>query len=179
MTNTRAFVFMILPAVALTAASLAATAPSLTGTWVPNPAASTQGKELMQSVSPGAPPAPPAPAQGVQGHLPALRIRHAEPRVTIENLDDDGSVISTIEVTTDGAENVNLLAGGALTHKSRTVWDGTVLRTTWKIEQNGQVAITGTDARELTSPDSLVVTTTTEDSRSRSRSVIAYRRKQS
>jgi hypothetical protein len=50
-------------------------------------------------------------------------------------------------------------------------WDGAILRTVWKLEQNGQVVISGTEARELTSRDTLVVTTTTEDSKSRSRSV--------
>jgi len=179
MIRTRALVYMILPALALATASWAAAAPSLTGTWVPDPAASTHSKELKQAAEPGAPPAPPAPAQGIQDHLPVLRISHDEPRVKIDFLEDDGSVISTTELTTDGTENVNARAGGALTHKSTTAWDGTVLRTSWKLEQNARVVIAGTDASELTSPDTLVVTTTTEDSKSRSRSVIVYHRKQS
>ena len=169
----RALVCRILPAIAITTASLAAAAPTLTGTWVPDRAASTQSKELKQTPAPGAP-----PAQGIQDRLPALRIRHDEPRVRIEFLGDDGSVISTTELTTDGAENVNTRAGGALTHKSRTGWDGTILRTTWKIERNGQTVIAGTDEHELASPDTLVMTTTTEDAKSRSRSVIVYRRRQ-
>jgi hypothetical protein len=179
MTSIRTLAGSILSALALASASLAAAAPSLTGTWVPDPAASTHGKELKQAAEPGSPPAPPAPVQGIQGHLPVLRISHAEPRVKIEFLEDDGSVISTTELTTNGAENVNARAGGALTHRSSTAWDGTVLRTTWKIEQGARTVIAGTDAHELTSPDTLVVTTTTEDSKSRSRSVLVYRRKQS
>jgi len=174
----KALTCRILPAIVLATAALAAAAPNLTGTWVPDPAASTQSKELKQAAQPGAPPAPPAPAQGIQDHLPAVRIRHDEPRVKIEFLEDDGSVISTTDLTTDGAENVNTRAGGALIHRSSTTWDGALLRTAWKIEQNAQVVIAGTETRELTSPDTLVVTTTTEDSKSRSRSVIVYRRKQ-
>jgi len=179
MTSTRSFICTILPALALATASLAAAAPTLTGTWVPDPAASTHSKELKQVAEPGAPPAPPATSQGIQDHLPAMRISHDEPRMKIEFLEDDGSVISTTELTTDGAENVNTRAGGVLTHKSSTGWDGTVLRTAWKIEREARVVIAGTDARELTSPDTLTVTTTTEDSKSRSRSVLVYHRKQS
>ncbi len=177
MTSTR--ICRTFSALALATASLATAAPTLTGTWIPDPAASTQSKELKQAAEPGAQPAPPAPAQGIQDHLPALRISHDEPRVKIEFLEDDGSMISTTDLTTDAVENVNARAGGALTHKSSSAWDGAVLRTTWKIERDARVVIAGTDARELTSPDTLTVTTTTEDSKSRSRSVIVYHRKQS
>ncbi|HYU33308.1 MAG TPA: hypothetical protein VEW48_14210 [Thermoanaerobaculia bacterium] len=177
MTSARTLFGTILPVFALATASWAAAAPSLTGTWVPDPAASTHSKELKQTAEPGAPPAPPAPAQGIQDHISTLRIRHDEPRVKIEFLEDDGSIISTTDLTTDGTENVNARAGGALTHRSTTAWDGTVLRTSWKLAQNARVVIAGTDASELTSPDTLVVTTTTEDSKSRSRSVIVYHRK--
>jgi hypothetical protein len=160
---------------ALATVTLAASAPSFTGTWIPDPAASTHRKELKQAAEPGA---PPAVAQGIQDHLPSVRIRHEEPRLTIEYLEDDGSVISTTALTTDGAENVNARAGGALTHRSTSAWDGAILRTTWKLQQDARVVIAGTDASELTSPDTLVVTTTTEDSKSRSRSVLVYHRRQ-
>jgi hypothetical protein len=107
-----------------------------------------------------------------------MRIQHVEPRLTIEFLEAQGGVISATAITTDGKENVNPRAGGALTHKSTSQWDGKVLRTTWKIEQDGRVVISGVDERTLTSPDTLVVKTTTEDSKSRSRSAITYHRGQ-
>lgn len=75
-----------------------------------------------------------------------------------------------------GLENVNSRAGGAMVHKSVSTWVGNTLRTTWKIERDGRVGISGVDERELRAPDTLVVTTTTEDSKSRSRSVIVYHR---
>jgi hypothetical protein len=161
-----------------TAVAATAQAPTLTGTWIPDPAASTQSKELKASPQPGAPPAPPAPSQGIQDRLPAMRIQHAEPRLTIEFFEVQGSVISATAITTDGKENVNARAGGALTHKSTSKWDGQILRTAWKLEQGGRVVISGVDERTLASPDILVVTTTTEDSKSRSRSAITYHRGQ-
>lgn len=160
-----------------TLASASAQPPSLTGTWIPDPAASTQSKELKRTVQPDAAPAPPAPSAAIQQQLPAMRIQHHEPRLTIDFLDSDGSVISTTGITTDGKENLSPRAGGALTHRSTSRWDGKVLKTDWRLEQQKAVmVISGVDQRELTSPDTLVVTTTTEDSKSRSRSVIVYYR---
>jgi len=160
----------------LAGAAAAALPPSLAGTWIPDPAASTRSKELKQVVQPGAPPAPPAVSAAIRDQLPTLRIAHSEPRLTIEYLNPDGSVISTTETTTDGKENASTRPGETLLRKSVSGWDGNVLKTTWKLEQNGAVVISGVDRRELTSPDTLVVTTTTEDSKSRSRSVILYHR---
>jgi murein DD-endopeptidase MepM/ murein hydrolase activator NlpD len=157
--------------------SASAQPPSLTGTWIPDPAASTQSKELKKTVQPGAAPAPPAPPAAIQEQLPPMRIQHREPRLTLEFLDADGSVISTTEITTDGKENLSTRAGGALTHRSNSRWDGKVLKTDWKLEQQkAVVVISGQDQRELTSPDTLVVTATAEDSKSTSRSVIVYHR---
>ena len=160
----------------LAQAIVAVQPPTLTGTWIPDSAASTQSKELKQAVQPGAPPAPPAPPATIRDHLPTLRIHHGEPRLTLQFLDADGSVISTTEVTTDGKENMNSRAGGALVHRSTSRWDGNTLRTDWKIERDAAVVISGVDRTELTSADTLVVTTTTEDSKSRSRSTIVYHR---
>ncbi len=166
-------------ALIVTQASASAQPPSLTGTWIPDPAASTQSKELKQTAEPGAAPAPPAPSGAIQEQLPTMRIQHSEPRLTIEFLDTDGSVISTTNITTDGKENLSTRAGGTLTHRSNSRWDGKVLKTDWKLERQKAVAISGVDQRELTSPDTLVTTTTTEDSKSRSRSVIVYHRQRS
>lgn len=105
-----------------------------------------------------------------------MRITHASPKLTIEFLEPDGAVISTTAVTTDGKEALNARAGGALTHRSTSAWDGDVLVTTWSLERAGAVVISGVDRLELTSSTTLVVTTTTEDSKSRSKSAIVYRR---
>jgi len=154
----------------------AAEPPSLAGTWIPDPAASTHSKELKQTVQPGAPPAPPAPPTAIKDQLPTLRITQSDPRLTIEYLNPDGSVISTTEMTTDGKLNATTRPGETLLRKSVSKWGGNVLRTMWTLEQNGAVVISGGDRRELTTPDTLVVMTSTEDSKSRSKSVIVYHR---
>jgi hypothetical protein len=154
----------------------AAEPPSLAGTWIPDPAASTHSKELKQAVQPGAPPAPPAPSAAIRDQLPTLRITQSEPRLTIEYLNPDGSAISTGEMTTDGKLSATTRPGETLLRKSVSTWDGNVLRTMWTLEQNGAVVISGVDRRELTAADTLVVMTTTEDSKSRSKSVIVYHR---
>jgi hypothetical protein len=161
---------------ALTGEAIASQLPSLAGIWIPDPAASTHSKELKGAAQPGAPVAPPAPSVGIRDHLPTTLITHVEPRLTVEFLGEDGNVISKTELTTDGKENVNSRAGGAMVHKSVSTWVGDILRTTWKIERDGRVGISGVDERAFKAPDTLVVTTTTEDSKSRSRSVIVYHR---
>lgn len=160
--------------IALLSGEPASTPPSFTGTWLPDTARSTQSKTLKETTGSGAAPAPPA---AVQGEIPVMRMTHGEGRLVIELLDRDGSVISTTAMTTDGAENVNPRAGGVLTHRSRSVWKGTVLHTTWAIEREGRAAISGTEDRELLSPSELKVTTRTEDSKSKSESFILYRLK--
>ncbi len=165
------FVFLVF--LLVLALPAAAAGPNLTGTWVSDPAASSETKELKAPVE-GAAPAPPAPPSS---EVPVMRVGHKEPRLTIELLAGDGAVISTTEMTTDGAENLNQRAGGTWLHRSASTWDGAVLRTTWKLERGGQVMISGSDERQLRDPETLVVTTTTEDSRSRSKSVVVYRKR--
>lgn len=150
--------------------------PSFTGTWLPDRAKSTQSKTLKETAAPGAAPAPPAPSQTIQDEIPVMRMTHGEDRLVIEFIAGDGSVISATTLTTDGAENVNPRAGGALTHRSKSVWKGAVLHTAWAIEREGRAVISGTEDRELLSPSELKVTTRTEDSKSKSESVILYRR---
>jgi hypothetical protein len=173
-TNRGAFGIALL--LGLTLAASGAERPSFSGTWRPDRSMSTQSKELKTTVNPNAPAAPPAASAAALEELPTLRITHAEPKLTLEFLETDGSVISTTAVTTDGKEALNARAGGALTHRSTSTWDGNVLVTTWSLERAAAVVISGVDRRELTSPTTLVVTTTTEDSKSRSKSVIVYHR---
>lgn len=152
------------------------------GTWAPDPAASTHVKTLKAALEPNvqnAPPAPPAAPAAIVEHLPVLNIHQGpDSDFTIAYLDDDGSVISTTEVTTDGVENVNTRAGGALIHRSTSGYDDNgALRTTWRIEQpGGAVVISGTDRLEHVDGSTLRLTTETEDAKSTSRSVIIYRR---
>jgi hypothetical protein len=88
----------------------------------------------------------------------------------------EGAVISSPTMTFGGAENVNPRAGGALAHRSHPTWDGPILRTTWSIEREGAVVISGTETRELLAPSTLRITTTTEDAKSTSASVVVYHR---
>jgi hypothetical protein len=165
--------------IALLSGEPTSTPPNFTGTWIPNPANSTQSKTLKETADRGAAAAPPAAPQAIQDKIPAMRMTHSEGRLVIEFLEEDGSVISTTTMTTDGAENLNSRAGGTLTHRSTSTWNGTVLRTAWAIEREGRVVISGTEERERLSPSELKVTTRTEDSKSRSESVILYRLKPS
>lgn len=149
----------------------------LAGTWDPDSAASTHSKTLKTTVDPNAPPAPPAPSTAIAEDLPLLRIAESDSTVTLEFLEDDGSVISATRLATDGSENRNPRAGGALTHVSKAAWDGAILRIRWSLEREGSTMISGIDAYDRTDPDTLRVTTATEDSKSKSESVIVYRRR--
>jgi hypothetical protein len=174
--------FNVGPQIAVIAAVLAATAaagphPNLSGTWDPDPGASTQTKALKTVVDRNAPPAPPAAASTIVAPLPPVRITLTGDTVTLEFLAGDGSVISTTKMTTDGSESLNSRAGGALVHRSTSVWDGQALRTSWALKQGDTVVISGTDKRELIDPATLQVTTTTEDSKSTSKSVLVYHRR--
>jgi hypothetical protein len=158
------------------------------GTWAPDAAASTHVKTLKAAADPNAPPAPPPAPTAIAEHLPVLNIhqgpdgpffgKNRGPDFTFAFLDDDGSEISTTEVTTDGAENVNQRAGGALIHRSTSGYDADgAIRTTWRIEQpGGAVVISGTDRLEYVDGSTIRLTTETEDAKSTSRSVIIYRR---
>jgi hypothetical protein len=151
--------------------------PRLAGTWDPDPTASTQTKTLKAAVEPGAPPAPPAASAAIAEHLPPLRIHQTESAVILEFLEDGGSVISTTQLATDGSENRNPRAEGILMHLSNATWDGAMLRVRWSLERGKQVVISGTDTYEMVDPNTLRVTTTTEDSKSTSESVLVYRRR--
>ncbi len=159
------------------------------GTWAPDPAASTQVKTLKAAVAPNAPAAPPAAPAAIAEHLPVLNIRQGPdfaaelekdpgPDFVFHYLDDGGSLISTTEVTTDGVENVNTRAGGALVHRSTSGFvEGGALRTHWRIEQpGGTVVISGTDWLEYVDGRALRLTTETEDAKSTSRSVLIFHR---
>jgi hypothetical protein len=173
----RRYLFPTLSALLAVSALAAENHPRLAGTWDSDPAASTHSKTLKAVVDPNAPPAPPAPSSAITEHLPPLRIVESDSAITLEFLEDDGSVISTTRLATEGGENRNPRAGGALTHVSTAAWDGAVLRIRWSLERGESVMISGTDAYELTDPKMLRVTTTTEDSKSKSESVIVYRRR--
>lgn len=163
----------LLPALLLAATAAPPPHPDFSGTWVPDQAASTETKTLKTS-DPKLSALPPAPPQAISNELPTLRITHAEPSVVIEFLESNGNVISVSKLTTDGAENLNDRAGGGLQHRSTSRWDGNVLRTTWTIARGTQVVISGTDARERTSPTTMKVTTRTDDAKSTSESVLVY-----
>jgi hypothetical protein len=153
--------------------------PDFTGVWVQDEAALSTTKEPRTASPSGSavPPAPPPPPPSVAaGPPPRLHIGKQGPLLVLELRNADGTKLSTIVLTTDGAENVNSRGEGLPLHRSRSVWNGAVLETVWTIEQNGRVTISGTDRRERTGPDPLVVTTTTADAQSTRRSVTVYRR---
>lgn len=167
---------------ALTALASAATvlsaatvkAPSFTGTWVPDAKASTHVRQKKELKNPGGKVVPPAPPENVVEDLPTLRIDQTPADLTIEMLQSDGASLATTRLTTDGKENLNPRGGGHYTHRSTSKWEGSVLVTTWALARGETVLVSGVDRMERTDRKTLVVTTTTEDERSTSKSVTVY-----
>jgi hypothetical protein len=114
--------------------------PNLSGTWKPDPAASTVRTVVTQKTD-GAPPAD-DPMHATE------RIRQAGGTITIDNLDAAGGVINTIILTTDGREMSSAI-GDLVVHKSLTRWVGSELHVDWLIERHGTPSEHGSDARTL------------------------------
>jgi hypothetical protein len=145
----------------------AAERPDFSGLWVPDAAKSSTQKELKGQTDAPAPPAPPS-----VGELPQLRIEHREPRLVVSFLDPQGGLLSSLDLTTDGAEALNE-RGEALVHRSTTVWRGSALVTTWSLESRGTRLIGGLDTREL-GDGLLTVTGDVEDAKSKTHTVTVY-----
>jgi hypothetical protein len=168
MANVRRLMLALLMA-AVSLQVQAAEQPDFSGLWVPDPARSSTQKELKGQTDAPAPPPPPA-----AGELPQLLIEHREPRLTVSFLDSQGELISSLVMTTDGVEALNK-RGEAMVHRSTTVWKGSALVTTWRLESGGTRLIGGTDTRELGEGGRLLtVTGEVEDARSKSRTVTVY-----
>lgn len=146
----------------------AAERPDFSGLWVPDAGRSSTQKALKGQTDAPAPPAPPSAHE-----LPQLRIEHREPKLMVSFLDSQGELLSSIAMTTDGAETVNERGGGSMVHRSTTVWRGSALVTTWSLEGGGTRLIGGTDTRDL-SEGVLTITGDVEDARSKSRTVTVY-----
>lgn len=144
----------------------------LNGTWVPDAREYRVSKRLKQA-DPGAE-APPAATGAPQ--LPVVRIRSTAGAIDFEYLDADGALLSRTTVTTDGAENRNERAGGAVVHRSNARWVDGVLEVQWQLERGGVAMIKGQDRWRLADDGaSLTLTTQTEDAKSVSESTIVYR----
>ncbi len=149
----------------------AAERPDFSGLWIPDVARSLTQKELKGKTDAPAPPAPPTAEE-----LPQVRIEHHEPKLTVSFLDSQGELLSSLAMTTDGAEAANE-RGGGMVHRSTTVWKGPALVTTWRLESRGTKLIGGTDTRELGDGGRLLtITGEVEDARSKSRTVTVYTR---
>jgi hypothetical protein len=148
----------------------AAERPDFSGLWIPDAARSSTQKELKGQTDAPAPPPPPA-----AGEIPQLLIEHREPKLTVSFLDPQGELISSLAMTTDGAEAVNERGGGSMAHRSTTVWKGSALVTTWRLESGGTKLIGGTDTRELGEGGRLLtITGEVEDAKSKSCTVTVY-----
>jgi|SRR5215212_2998071 len=166
MANARRLILALLVA-AMALQVEAAERPDFSGLWVPDAARSSTQKELKEKTDAPAPPPPPS-----AGELPQLRIEHREPKLTVSFLDSQGELLSSLAMTTDGAEALNK-RGEAMVHRSTTAWRGSALVTTWSLESNGTRLIGGTDTREL-GEGLLTITGEVEDAKSRTRTVTVY-----
>jgi len=143
--------------------------PDFSGLWVPRCRKILDAERAQGQTDAPAPPPPPA-----AGELPQLLIEHREPKLTVSFLDPQGELISSLAMTTDGAEVLNE-RGGGMAHRSATVWKGPALVTTWRLESGGTRLIGGTDTRELGDGGRLLtITGEVEDARSKSRTVTVY-----
>lgn len=167
-----ALLAMACAATVLSAAAVKA--PSFAGTWIPDAKASTHVKQKKQLKNPGGKVMPPGPPESVVEDLPSLRIEQTPEDLTIEMLQSDGASLATTRLMTDGKESLNPRGGGHYTHRSTSKWEGSVLVTTWALARGETVLVTGVDRMERTGPKTLVVTTTTDDERSTSKSVTVY-----
>ena len=156
--------------------SASVTHPDLSAEWVPDPSQYRVSKVLKAS-DPGAPPAPPAPSGGVP-QLPRLRRAHNEPSVVLEYIGHDGVPISSQRLTTDGAENVNERAGGAMIQRSTSRWENGALTTQWRLLRGSVVFISGVDVWRLSeNGTTLTLRSSLEDSKSKSETTTVYRRR--
>lgn len=149
--------------------------PDFSGNWKPDESKSTAHKTLKtdaRAANAAAPPPPPADA-----HLPSEKIDHKEPALRIATFSADGEWLNDLALTTDGKENINQLASGAVIHRSRSHWQGDTLVTLWRIERDGTKVIEGEEQRSLSEGNRvLTIKRHTEDGKSVSESVIVLRR---
>jgi hypothetical protein len=168
MANSRRLILSLLIA-AMALQVEAAEQPDFSGLWVPDAARSSTQKALKGQTDAPAPPPPPSADK-----LPQLRIEHREPKLAVSFLDSQGELLSSLAMTTDGVEALNK-RGETMVHKSKTVWRGSALVTTWSLENGGTRLIGGTDTRELGEGGRLLtITGEVEDARSKSRTVTVY-----
>ncbi len=147
----------------------AAGASRLSGVWHPDPAASSARKTIKDEASGQTRPAPPAPPPGAPIHT-VERIEVEGADVVLSNLSPAGEVISTLRLRTDGTKSVNELAGGALIHESRSLWEGGGLATEWEMRRkDGERVTGGSDTRRLSEDgETPTLDRSVEDARSRS-----------
>jgi len=141
----------------------------LSGSWSPS-----DHEQTKQPKRPD-PQAPPAPPEG-KPRLPWLRIAHQGASVVIEFIGDEGAVLSSQRLTTDGAENVNKREG--LVQRSRSRWDGHALTTKWRLVSRGRTVMTGVEVWTLSDDRStLTQSSAMEDSKSRTETKTVYVRR--
>jgi hypothetical protein len=71
-------------------------------------------------------------------------LTHQEPDLKIRV----GSTQDSLQLSTDGHENVNSMTNGRV-HKSTSRWEGDTLVTRWRMEQNGSAFTEGSDVRTI------------------------------
>ena len=156
---------------------LAATPPDdaaarFVGYWAPDLQSHQRHNELKESRQ-GAAIAPP----GGLLYLPKVRVSLNEGALTFEFLNDDGTLSSSTRVTLDGRESINPRGNEGRKHVSTSAWKDGVLKTTWKVLQDGATVMNGVDTWALsTDGTTLTQTSEMEDARSRSRTRTIYRR---
>lgn len=140
--------------------------PNFSGSWKPVPEKSTTRKTLKEKPGPDAPPAPPPAPPGAQ--VPPEFIQHRGPNLRITRVLPEGR-ISMMNFTTDGKENLNVAPGAAISHRSRSHWDGEILVTEWELLRDGKAFMHGKDTRWMSRDGrKMIVHSTMEDSLSKS-----------
>jgi hypothetical protein len=153
----------------LLARPLAAAEPDLRGTWT---VTDYQQSREVKKPDPNAPPVPPE----ARASAPAVRIGHDGGSVVMDFLGNDGKVVSSQRLTTDGAENVNKVEG-TLVRRSRSRWSDTGLTTKWRLLNRGRLVLSGVDVWTISNDrGTLTQTSAAEDTKMRTTSKTVYAR---
>ena len=157
---------------ALLAQPLSAAEIDLRGTWTVTDFKQSREVKKADTKAATTPPATPEPPS----KAPNVRIAHDGGSIVMDFLGEDGKVLSSHRLTTDGAENVNK-SEGALVHRSRSRWSETGLTTKWRLMNKGRLVLSGVDVWTLANDRAtLTETSAMEDAKVRTTTTTVYAR---
>lgn len=172
MNSARTWKSSVLVVAILLAWPLAAAEIDLRGTWTVTDFKQSREVKKADTKAASTPPATPEPP----ARSPNVRIAHDGGSIVMDFLGDDGKVLSSHRLTTDGAENVNK-SEGTLVHRSRSRWSETGLTTKWRLLNKGRLVMSGVDVWTPSNDRAtLTETSAMEDAKTRTTTTTVYAR---